>query len=297
MTTQLLINVKSGAVLRLGVEHCRALVGAHCPGEILEVVGAPAELIAAARAASADAEVDRVLLIGGDGTAAAVAGVLAGTGTGTALVPLPGGTMNMLSRDLGYSGDLEIAIRELGQARPAQIDVAYVNDLPFLNNVVFGTFSVAAESREAIRDAATLTETASATAGFISAVALPDAHDYDVVIDGAAQHVRTNTLMVSNNLYTGSEWFRPARRSLDHGVLGVYIPDAHSAIDFLSVIYNAISGNLSETDGVKLQECRRCSVRPEQERLSITVDGEVTEIISPAVFSVRPKALTVLNVI
>ena len=295
MPTQLLINVKSGAVLRLGVEHCRALVGAHCPGEILEVVGAPAELIAAAQTASADARLDRVLLIGGDGTAAAIAGVLAGTCT--ALVPLPGGTMNMLSRDLGYSGDLEMAIRELGQTRPAQIDVAYVNDLPFLNNVVFGTFSVAAESREAIRDAATLTETASATAGFISAVALSDAHDYDIVIDGAAQHVRTNTLMVSNNLYTGSESFRPARRSLARGVLGVYVADAHSAIDFLSVIYNAISGNLSETDGVRLHECRRCSVRPEQARLSITVDGEVAEIISPAVFSVRPKALTVLSVI
>lgn len=295
MPTQLLINAKSGAVVRAGVEHCRALVGAHCPDEILEVVGAPVELIAAARAATADSRIGKVLLLGGDGTAAAIAGVLAGTGT--ALVPLPGGTMNMLARDLGYSSDLETAIRELERTHPAQIDIAYVNDLPFLNNVVFGTFSAAAESREAIRDAETLTETASATAGFIGAVALSDPQDYDIVIDGSARHVRTNTLMVANNLYTGSEWLRPTRHSLEGGVLGVYIAEAQGAIDFISVIYDAISGNLSETEGVKLQECKSCSVRSDVQWLNMTIDGEVTEMASPAVFSIQPKALSVLSLI
>lgn len=294
MPIQLLINAKSGAVLRAGVEHCRALVAAHCPDEILEVVGSPPELIAAARAATAHPAIDKVLLIGGDGTAAAIAGVLAGTGT--ALVPLPGGTMNMLARDLGYSGDLETAIEELDRAGPARIDIAYVNDQPFLNNVVFGTFSAAAESREAIRDAATLAATASATADFISAVALSDAQNYDILIDGVAQHVRTNTLMVANNLYTGSEGFRPTRHSLERGVLGVYIVQAQDAIDFISVIYRAVAGNLSEAEGVKLQECRNCSVSLELKRLNITIDGEVTEIASPAVFSIQPKALTVLRV-
>jgi len=46
MPTQLLINAKSGAVLRAGVGYCCAFVGAHCPNEILEVAGLPAELIA-----------------------------------------------------------------------------------------------------------------------------------------------------------------------------------------------------------------------------------------------------------
>jgi diacylglycerol kinase family enzyme len=295
MPTQLLINAKSGAVLRAGVEHCCALIREHCPDEILEVVGPPAELIAAARAATADPAIGTVLLVGGDGTAAAIAGVLAGTGT--ALAPLPGGTMNMLARDLGYSGDLETAIRQLHHAHRTSIDIAYVNDLPFLNNVVFGTFSVAAESREAIRDASTLAATASATADFISAVALSDAHNYEIVIDGTAQHVRTNTLMVANNLYTGSESFRPTKHSLERGVLGVYIAEAQGTIDFISVIYSAISGNLSGTEGVRLQECKSCSVRSEQDRPSMTIDGEVTEMTSPAVFSIRPKALTVLSII
>jgi len=205
----LLINAKSGAVFRAGVEYCRALIREHCRDEILEVVGPPAELIAAARAATADPAIDTVLLVGGDGTAAAIAGVLAGTGT--ALAPLPGGTMNMLARDLGYNGDPETAIRQLHHAHCTQIDIAYVNDLPFLNNVVFGTFSVAAESREAIRDASTLAATASATADFISAVALSDAHNYEIVIDGTAQHVRTNTLMVATTSIRAQNGFaRPS---------------------------------------------------------------------------------------
>lgn len=295
MPMQLLINAKSGAVLRAGAEHCRALVAAHFPDEILEVVGSPADLIAAARGATADPAIDKVLLIGGDGTAAAIAGVLAGTGK--TLVPLPGGTMNMLARDLGYSGDLETAIQELDRAHRVGIDIAYVNGMPFLNNVVFGTFSVAAESREAIRDAASLAATASATADFISAVVLSDPENYEVVIDGAAQHVRTNTLMIANNLYTGSEGLRPTKHSLERGVLGVYIAEAQGAIDFLSVIYSAISGNLSESEGVELHECKSCSVRTDVQPLSITIDGEVTEIKSPAMFSIRPKALTVLSLV
>ena len=295
MPTQLLINAKSGAVLRAGVDRCRELIAAHYPGDIVEVSGPPAELIAAAKAAAANPAIDKVLLIGGDGTAAAVAGVLAGTGT--VFAPLPGGTMNMLARDLGYSMDLETAIGELGGARRTQIDIAFVNDLPFLNNAVFGTFTVAAESREAIRDAATLAETASAAADFIGAVASSDPQDYDLVIDGAAQRVHTNTLMVSNNLYTGSESLRPTKHSLEQGVLGVYIAEAQGAIDFIAVIYNAISGNLSETEGVTLRECTACSVASQRKRLSLTIDGEVTELSSPALFSIRPKALTVLSFI
>jgi len=293
MPTQLLINAKSGAVLRSGVEHCRELIRAHCPDEIVELVGPPEELISAARAVADNPAIDKVMLIGGDGTAAAVAGALAGSNT--AFAPLPGGTMNMLARDLGYSSDLETAIGELSRAHRTRIDIAYVNDLPFLNNVVFGTFTVAAESREAIRDAATLGETASATADFISAVATSDPQDYDLVIDGAAQSVRTNTLMVANNLYTGSESFRPTKHSLETGILGVYIAEAQSAIDFLAVIYNAISGNLSQTEGVTLRECKACSVASKQKRLNLTIDGEVTELSSPALFSIKPKALTVLS--
>ena len=108
--------------------------------------------------------------------------------------------------------------------------------------------------------------------------------------------MRTNTLMVANNLYTGSEGFRPTKHSLERGVLGVYIVEAQDAIDFISVIYRAVAGNLSEAEGVKLQECRRCSVSSELKRLNITIDGEVIEIASPAVFSIQPKALTVLRV-
>jgi diacylglycerol kinase family enzyme len=292
MPTLLLINAMSGAVLSAGVDHCRALVAAHYPG-LIEVAGTPFDLIGAANKAASDPAIDRVLLIGGDGTAAAVAGALAGTGK--ALAPLPGGTMNMLARDLGFSGDLETAIGELSAAHKSEIDIAYAAGVPFLNNVVFGTFSVAAESREAIRAAETLAETASATVDFVAAIAQSEPRNYVLEIDGVPEGVRTNTFMIAHNLYTGSEMLRPTRARLDDGLLGVYVATAEGPLDFLSIIYNAVSGQLAEAEGVSLRKCRRCIVASDHRVLNMTVDGEVLELTSPAEFTIAPKALTVLR--
>ncbi len=294
MATQLLINEKSGTVLSSGVEICREFVRANVPDEFVEIlVGQTPALIAAAQRSAADPQIHRVLLIAGDGTAAAIAGILAGTDT--VFVPLPGGTMNMLSRDLGFSADLETAIREIGRARPERIDVAFVNGRAFLNNVVFGAFTSAAESREAIRDAETLAETASATAGFLGAVAAAEPQDYTIVVDGRSEQVNTNTLIVANNLYAGSEGFRPIRQALDSGQLGVYIPQSQGVVDFLSVIFKAVAGDLSSADDIRIEKCASCSVGSQAETIGMTVDGEVTEVKSPAEFSIRPKALNVLS--
>lgn len=293
MTTLLLINEKSGTVLTRGLERCLELAEAISPRGHDVIAGPPAELVAAAESAARQPDVARVVLIAGDGTMAAVAGALAGSGK--LLVPLPGGTMNLIARDLGFSADLEAAIREVAKARPAPIDVAFVNGRAFLNNAVLGVYTVTAKRREAIREAETLVETASATADFLSALTQAEPDDYRIVIDGKERRVRTNTLMVSNNLYGAAEAFRPARARLDEGKLGVYMPQAGDAFDFLSVIFEATAGDLSGADGVSVESGSRCIIHADGELLTLSVDGEVMEIPPPAEFSIRPRALNVLS--
>jgi diacylglycerol kinase family enzyme len=59
-----------------------------------------------------------VVTLGGDGTAADVAGVLAGTAV--AFAPLPGGNANVFSRAMGWPGDIDLALDRLEEALAAR---------------------------------------------------------------------------------------------------------------------------------------------------------------------------------
>jgi diacylglycerol kinase family enzyme len=76
----------------------------------------PADTAAMAREAVA-AGATIVVTLGGDGTAADVAGVLAGTTVGFA--PLPGGNANVFSRAMGWPGDIDLALDRLEEALAA----------------------------------------------------------------------------------------------------------------------------------------------------------------------------------
>ncbi|WP_344231743.1 diacylglycerol/lipid kinase family protein [Kribbella hippodromi] len=84
----------------------------------LETTAADAGVSMARRAI--DAKVDLVLVAGGDGTVRVVCAELAGTGIPVGV--LPGGTGNLLARNLGISLELEVALTELLDASERAID-------------------------------------------------------------------------------------------------------------------------------------------------------------------------------
>jgi diacylglycerol kinase family enzyme len=76
----------------------------------------PADTADMAREA-VEAGATTVVTLGGDGTAADVAGVLAGTTV--AFAPLPGGNANVFSRAMGWPGDVDLAVNLLAGALDA----------------------------------------------------------------------------------------------------------------------------------------------------------------------------------
>ena len=79
----------------------------------------------------AEAGLDRIYCIGGDGTAFEVANGL--VGTPTALGILPGGTGNDFSRSLGLPRDPIAALDALMNAVPRNVNICHINDRIFLN--------------------------------------------------------------------------------------------------------------------------------------------------------------------
>ena len=111
-----------------------------------EVRLTPPEQLSGAIGKAVKAGAPRVLLAGGDGTLASAAAVLAGTKT--ALAVLPGGTLNHFARDHDIPTDLDEALELAKAGREAEVDIGYVNDLPFLNTSSVGAYVQFVELRD-----------------------------------------------------------------------------------------------------------------------------------------------------
>ncbi|NHK26506.1 hypothetical protein FF098_001135 [Parvularcula flava] len=241
-------------------------------------------------------DADYYIVIGGDGTIAALADIvtkLPGERK-PVFLPLPFGTANMFTRDIGFPVDPWQALEAAITADTATVDIARVNGRAFLNNVVLGTFAEVAEARENFRVADNLHDKMLSLVESADALFYSSEHRYRVQMDNHAEEVSTNTIIVSNNAFHGSVDGVPHRDRLDTGMLAVYLTETHGGIDFLARVAEAVLGELATSDAVDLRDCKRCSIAPRDgEPIHYTVDGEILESEGPLVFEIVPGALRV----
>ncbi|MEO1251262.1 MAG: diacylglycerol kinase family protein [Pseudomonadota bacterium] len=298
MKILLAINEKSGAVQRLGADAIEAMARrvAAAAGATLNVVRGDADrLIGAAEAAR---DMDAVATAGGDGTQAAIAGVL--MGAEAPLLPLPCGTLNLLCRDLSMPLDIEDAFRTSLQGAIAEIDVGVVTasgspDRVFLNNVVFGAYGELAEAREELRDAETIAETTAGVAAAARSVLNADPLTFTVRLDGQAQSIDTNTIVVSNNAITHSNGLVPQREALASGKLAVYLTQAADGGDFAVLLADFLAGRAAKSNAIHLRNARRCAIHARGKTFSYTVDGDPLESVKEVTLALKPRALKVLR--
>jgi len=295
VTVLTLINPHSGGVSRLGPEAVsravsRAVAAAGRP--TMTVFGDALILKDRAARAVRDGDVELVVAVGGDGTLAAVAQSLAGSTI--PLAPLPGGTVNALASDLGYPADLAAACERALAGSVRRIDVAYIGDRVFMNNVVFGAYSDMADAREDFREAETLSHTLEAAAQMVQAFAGAQPQNFAVQSDGTTVRVRSASLMVSNNIYTGAELLRPNRARLDEGVLGLYLMQSIDGAQVAARLVEALTGQLETSDAIQIRRCGACRVQTDSRVQTVSVDGENMQLGDEVEFRIRPKHLAVL---
>jgi diacylglycerol kinase family enzyme len=289
------INESSGNVQALGVSRCARVIRESLEdrdvriellgGDIAPIKRIINETIESGKAA-------RLFSLGGDGTLAAIATALAGTDF--SLAPLPGGTMNALSRDLGFHPDLLEALGQIAGLESRSIDVATVGDHVFLNNVVFGAYAEAAESREHIRKGEGIIEKVGALGEVFAAVTNAEAKRYRLEIDGVVVDIETNTLMISNNIYTSARGGAPARARLDEGVLGVYVTHSTTSGDFIDLMLEALNNGLTESAKIELYRVQSCEVQCLDGPLEASIDGETKRFDTRVTFKLAPSNLRVL---
>ena len=292
MKALLLINEKSGAVQKSGVDTIAAMAREMASSKIdLTIIDGDApKLIDAAKSHDV---VDVIAAAGGDGTQAAIAGAL--MHKQTALLPLPCGTMNLLCRELNIPLDIKAALRDGFRGEKTTIDVGVVGGRVFLNNVVFGAYADLAEAREELREAETLQDLSFSVVAAADALMNADPVKFRVIADGETFNMETNTIAISNNEISHADGLIPMRSTLSGGKLAAYLADATDARAFATLLADFARGAAEQSDAVRVVTASKCVVGAQGARFSYSIDGDPVESDKDITLEIRTNALTVMR--
>jgi diacylglycerol kinase family enzyme len=240
------------------------------------------------------AKTGRVVVAGGDGTAACAAQQLAGSDAELGLLPL--GTLNHLARDLGLPTKLEDAAKVAATGKATAIDVAEVNGHVFVNNASIGLYPAMVRTREGLQDGKGWPKWLSAIPAAYAALERFPHHRLRVDLGDGERTIVTALLFVGNNVYSLDKGEIGQRASLTEGKLSVYAVARRSRLSLLWFAARALVGRARrDVDFVTLGECETLKVWSAGGSIEIALDGEVQRLDSPLEFRVRPGALKVVT--
>lgn len=227
-----------------------------------------------------------VAVVGGDGSLNSAARML--VGTNSVLLPLPGGTFNHFTRDLGMPPTVEEAIALVKSAKVASIDVAYVNDELFLNNSNLGLYPFSLIERKTTKKL--LGKYIAAGLSVIDQLSLFRRHT--LIIDG--EKIKSPFVFVGNNHYDIEQSLVPRRTSFDNGILTVMIATSQSRSALIRAILAVVKGSVAHREDFSLSQRKTLSIYSHRTSIPVSFDGEVKRLIPPLEYRVKQKALKVL---
>ena len=139
------VNANSGGSARFDADALRAAT----PDADFDVIAPTAPELEAAFDKAFSEKPSAVMVVGGDGTARTAA--VRAVATGVPIIPMPGGTMNVLPKIVFGHGDMARAIAEIPKLQPRSLDVGRVGGEPFFLAAAFGFAGPMTRLREATR--------------------------------------------------------------------------------------------------------------------------------------------------
>lgn len=288
-----ILNANAGTALATGVTP-EALADMFWTHGLEAEIDARSDLPMSERIADAKASgVETIVAAGGDGTITALAEALVDGPQTLAILPL--GTVNALAKDLLVPLDTPAAVAALANGTVRQIDVGEVNGRVFLHKVVVGVIPALAAGREHIRKRRDI----AAKIGFVRYLfrRLARARRMAVAIETASgdrRVERVQALAVASNSYDEGLGQFFSRGSLDQGTLTLYILKKLRARDFFRLTFGMLLGRWQNDEALSTESIDGVTITSHHPLIKVMLDGEVESLNTPLVFSIRPRALSVL---
>lgn len=230
-----------------------------------------------------------IAAVGGDGTISAVAGHLAKTDA--VLVPIPGGTLNNFTKDLGVEQDIELAIRAANKGSVTAVDIASVNDRYFVNNSSIGIYPQSLKVRERTEDK--LGKWPAAVYGIVRALVRFRA--YKVTLAGRT--IVTPFVFVGNNDYKIDTIDLAGRTKLTGGKLSVYAVRSARRWGLVRLFGSALLGKLNSANELAVHHAAVITIAASSKRrkkISVSRDGEVMTCTLPLRYEMHKGGLRVV---
>jgi len=292
-TLHVIVNKNGGTAARMGdtligeLEKAFAQASATADVAALDGKQIPEAIEAAARSG-------RVIVAGGDGTAAGAAQILAGSDTELGLLPL--GTLNHLARDLGIPAELGEAAKVAVHGQPVAIDVGEVNGQVFVNNASIGLYPLMVRKREGLRRAKGWPKWLSTLPAAFAVLERVPHHRLRLDWGKGERAIVTPLLFVGNNVYSLDRGEVGKRGTLAGGKLSVYAVTHRRRAALIWFALRALVGRAERSlDFEALGECETLTVSSISGSIEIALDGELRRMDSPLEFRIRAGALTVMT--
>jgi diacylglycerol kinase family enzyme len=211
-----------------------------------------------------------VIVLGGDGTARTAAAHA--MRTGVPVIPLPGGTMNLLPRRLYGEGDPSECLRLALEGGTRCVDVGEVAGKLFFLQGFFGVAPNIARAREAARGLTSLEDLPLVLDNARKAIGAMFGHDdLQWRIGGAGPTHTADTLVVS--LGSLDRVMNPSAHvsARDFEVIGI---DVHNLAEIARLGFNALTQQWRDDPGVEVAHTTRLDVRLCEDDPCAVLDGE-----------------------
>lgn len=232
-----------------------------------------------------------IIAAGGDGTQAAVAGVLAGTETVMGI--LPGGTFNYFARDLGVGETLEEALQTLQNPRLATADIGEINNLVFLNNVSLGVYPHILKTREGIYRKWGRSRIAAYGSVLIALRRLRRPMALTARVDSETRHFTTALAFVARSATQLESFGLDGVDAIQRGEFAVLVARARKPLPLIRSAFRLVAGMGAQDDDFDLITTDELTIQTRKSQL-VAHDGEMSKMQSPFKLRMRKKGLRVL---
>lgn len=235
------------------------------------------------------AQVQLVILAGGDGTISSAAAALYRHQLTFAILPL--GTANDLAHSLNMSNDLFEAFQNIVENKRQRVNLGIVNGHYFFNAASIGL------GVQVTRELTPEEKKKWGVFSYLKAVFAAFKHRHKfratIIVDGNSHRVSSIQLAVGNGRYYGGGNIIDEDSTIDDGLLHLYSLPPLKLAELLTLAPLLRSGKHRQTTKTFCTSGRRIEVQTVQVR-SIHADGESAGH-TPAIFEVIPQALEVIR--
>jgi diacylglycerol kinase family enzyme len=241
------------------------------------------------------AGMDAVVAAGGDGTVSAVASALASAGEGALpLGVLPVGTLNHFAKDLALPLRLADAAKVIALNNPRPVDLGDVNGRCFINNSSIGLYPHIVSKRERHRERLGYGKWLAMFFAFLSVFRRYPVLEVVLETGDAAVRRTTPFVFVGNNWYDVAGFNLGGRASVCGGELSLYTANRTGRLGLVRLALRALFGRLEQARDFDAVRLTHFAIDTRKKTLRVAVDGEVTRLVPPLNYRVRPAAIRVL---